>query len=62
VAGLQTVDSLSHLVKAIDTNLVPHVYGAAERFWSYPILLLLLIGAWRQNRGVSRNSSSEESD
>jgi hypothetical protein len=50
VAGLQTVDSLSHLMKAIDANLVPHVYAAAERFWSYPILLILLIGAWRQNR------------
>lgn len=50
VAGLQTVDSLSHLMKAIDANLVPHVYAAAERFWSYPILVILLVGAWRQNR------------
>lgn len=50
VAGLQTVDSLSHVMKAIDTNLVPHVYAAAERFWSYPILMILLIGAWRQHQ------------
>lgn len=50
VAGLQMVDSLSHLMKAIDANLVPHVYAAAERFWSYPILVILLVGAWRQNR------------
>lgn len=50
VAGLQLVDSMSHLMKAIDANLVPQVYGAAERFWSYPILVVLLIGAWRQHR------------
>jgi hypothetical protein len=50
VAGLQLVDSLSHLMKAIDANLIPEVYGAAERFWSYPILLILLVGVWRQDR------------
>jgi hypothetical protein len=49
-AGLQLVDSMSHVLKAIDADLLPKVYGAAERFWSYPILLILLIGAWRQHR------------
>ena len=52
VAGLQLVDSLSHVMKAIDSDLVPKVYGAAERFWSYPILIILLVGAWRQHRRV----------
>jgi hypothetical protein len=49
-AGLQLVDSMSHLIKAIHADLLPNVYGAAERFWSYPILIILLIGAWRQRR------------
>lgn len=49
-AGLQLVDSMSHVMKAVDADLLPKVYGAAERFWSYPILLILLIGAWRQHR------------
>jgi hypothetical protein len=49
-AGLQLVDSMAHVMKAIDTNLLPTVYGAAERFWSYPILLVLFVGAWRQHR------------
>jgi hypothetical protein len=57
IAGLQTVDSLSHLMKAIDADLVPHVYAAAERFWSYPILLILFIGAWRQQH---RSKSASE--
>jgi len=52
-AGLQLVDSMSHVMKAIDADLVPTVYGAAERFWSYPILLILFIGAWRQHRRTS---------
>jgi hypothetical protein len=49
-AGLQLVDSMSHLMRAIDSDILPAVYGAAERFWSYPILAVLLIGAWRQHR------------
>ncbi|HEX5258931.1 MAG TPA: hypothetical protein VFW35_09130 [Sphingomicrobium sp.] len=49
-AGLQLVDSMSHLMKTIDVDLLPKVYGAAERFWSFPILIILLVGAWRQNR------------
>lgn len=49
-AGLQLVDSMSHVLKAVDADLIPKVYGAAERFWSYPILLILLIGAWRQHQ------------
>jgi len=54
IAGLQLVDSTSHLLKAIHADLLPQVYGAAERFWSYPILLILLVGAWRQHQR-SRN-------
>jgi hypothetical protein len=49
-AGLQLVDSMSHVLKAIDVDLLPKVYGAAERFWSYPILIILFVGAWRQHR------------
>ena len=58
-AGLQLVDSMSHAMKAIQPNLLPQVYGTAERFWSYPILIVLLIGAWRQHqrRLLERNDS-----
>ena len=50
VAGLQLTISMSHLFKAIDADLVPIAYAAAERFWSYPPLLIIAIGAWRQQR------------
>ena len=57
-AGLQLVDSLSHVMKAIDANLIPQVYGAAERFWSYPILIILFIGAWRQHQGTRKEQGA----
>jgi hypothetical protein len=50
VAGLQLTLSLSHLFKVIQPNLVPIAYAAAERFWSYPTLIIIAIGAWRQHR------------
>lgn len=50
VAGLQLTISLSHIFKALDVSLVPTVYAAAERFWSYPTLVIIAIGAWRQHR------------
>ena len=49
-AGLQLTISMSHLFKAIDAGLVPIVYAAAERFWSYPTLIIIAVGAWRQHR------------
>lgn len=50
VAGLQLTTSMAHMLKAIDAGLVPQAYAAAEKFWSYPILLILLIGTWRTQR------------
>lgn len=50
VAGLQLTISMSHLLKAIQPDLLPLAYAAAERFWSYPTLIILFIGAWRQHR------------
>ena len=50
VAGLQLTTSMSHLLKAVDVELVPQAYAAAEKFWSYPILLILAIGTWRDVR------------
>jgi hypothetical protein len=50
VAGLQLTISLSHVFKALDTSLVPTVYAAAERFWSYPTLIIIAVGTWRQQR------------
>jgi hypothetical protein len=50
VAALQLTNSMAHLMKAIDLDLVPVAYRAAAVFWSYPILLILAIGTWRTHR------------
>ena len=52
VAGFQLTNSISHLMKFADLQLMPRAYGAAAAVWSYPILLVLAIGTWRShNRG-----------
>lgn len=50
VAGLQLTISMSHLLKAIQPELLPMAYGIAERVWSYPTLLIIMAGAWRQHQ------------
>lgn len=55
-AGLQLTISLSHMFKALDLPLVPIAYAAAERFWSYPTLIIIAVGAWRQHRRHMRQS------
>lgn len=50
VAGLQLTASFAHALKAIDLDLLPHAYGAAVAFWSYPILFILVVATWRGRR------------
>jgi hypothetical protein len=47
VARLQLTATSVHLLKLLDPDLMRFVFGAALAFWSYPILLLIGIGAWR---------------
>lgn len=50
VAGLQLTTSFAHLLKAVQLDLLPYAYGAAARFWAYPILLILVVGTWRSHQ------------
>ena len=54
VAGLQLTASTAHALKLFDASLLPIAYAAAERFWSYPILLIIAIGAFRAHRRERR--------
>ncbi|HVM23146.1 MAG TPA: hypothetical protein VM308_07605 [Sphingomicrobium sp.] len=58
VAGLQLTISMSHLLKAIQPDLLPLAYATAERFWSYPTLLILFVAAWRQHRRTRQQELS----
>jgi hypothetical protein len=50
VSGLQLTTTIGHVLKLLDPQLVPVVYGAALASWSYPILLILAVGTWRAQR------------
>ena len=54
VSGLQLTTTMAHFMKAIDSDLFPQAYAAAGRFWGYPILLILAIGAYRTNMRTKR--------
>ncbi|WP_300973612.1 hypothetical protein [Sphingomonas sp. LHG3406-1] len=47
VAGLQLTATTVHLLKLVNPDLMRFVFGAALAFWSYPILILIAVGAWR---------------
>lgn len=47
VAGLQLATLAAHLMKGLEGTLMPLVYAAASRAWSYPILIILTIGTLR---------------
>ena len=50
VAGLQLTTVLGHVLRLLQPNLVDIAYAAAMRFWSYPILLIVIAAAWRSRR------------
>ena len=50
VAGLQLTTIVGHAMKALDEELFYRSYGAAIGVWSYPILVILLVGTWRSYR------------
>ena len=57
VAGLQLTTSIGHVLKGVDQELLPRAYGAALQFWSYPILLILAVGTFRNHRTRSRSAA-----
>jgi len=50
VSGFQLTTIFGHIFKAIDSELLPLAYAAALRFWGYPILIILAVGVWRQQK------------
>lgn len=50
ISGIQLTTSFGHLLKAVQTDLMPLAYAAALRLWSYPILIILAVAVWRSDR------------
>lgn len=60
VAGLQLTTAIGHALKGVHLELLPHAYGAALRFWSYPVLVILVIGTFRNQRRLSRQRTFQQ--
>lgn len=54
VSGLQLTGVLGHLLKGVQSDLLPTAYAAALHFWSYPILIILAVGVWRSRHRLRR--------
>jgi hypothetical protein len=54
VAALQLLGTSGHLVKLVDPTLLPRAYAFAAIFWTYPMLLLLVLGTWRHQQRLKR--------
>ena len=54
VAGLQLTTFIGHVLKGVDQDLLPRAYGAALQFWSYPILIIVLVGTYRHHRRLQQ--------
>ena len=55
LAGFQLTTVFSHLLKAVQLDLMPQAYAAAARFWAYPIFLIIVVGTWRSYRRRAEN-------
>ncbi|WP_265528029.1 hypothetical protein [Sphingomicrobium marinum] len=49
-AGLMLVLTMGHLILFLGWPLTPQLYAITGAFWSYPVLVTVLIGAWRTPR------------
>ena len=59
VAGFQLTSVLAHFLKAVHWGMMPQIYAAAERFWIYPIFLVIVVGTWRAHRRQLRDDFLE---
>ena len=50
IAGLQLTTIVGHLLKGLESDLLPRAYGAAIIFWAYLIVIILAVGTWRSHR------------
>jgi len=50
ISGLQLTTLLAHLSMEVESALLPRAYAAAAVFWSYPILIIIAVGAWREHQ------------
>jgi hypothetical protein len=54
IAGLQLLGTAGHAVKLVDPEILRRAYWFIQGFWSYPMLLLIVLGTWRHQQRLTR--------
>lgn len=54
IAALQLIGTAGHAVKMVDSHVIRLVYAFIMAFWTYPMLMLVVLGAWRHQRRLAR--------
>ena len=55
VAGFQLIGTAGHVVRVVDPSVIRWGYAFALAFWSYPMLLILVLGTWRHQQRLAQN-------
>jgi hypothetical protein len=59
VAALQILTALGHLVKLADPGMLRSAYQFMVVFWSYPMILFMVVGTCRHRRRIFRFGHDE---
>lgn len=54
IAGLQLIGTTGHAVKMVDPEIIRRAYQFVLVFWSYPMLLLIVLGTWRHQQRLAK--------
>lgn len=59
IAGLHLTGVFAHFAKLLRFDLMPAAYAIATQFWSYPIMLILMVAVWRAQQRRGQDPSLE---
>lgn len=54
MTALQLIGTAEHAVKMVDSHVIRLVYAFIMAIWAYPMLMLLVLGAWQHQRRLAR--------
>ena len=54
VTAFQFIATAAHAVKLIDSDLIRSAYAIVMGLWTYPVLIIIVFGAWNHRRRLVR--------
>jgi len=54
VTALQAIGTAGHAAKLLDPSVIPLAYAFVLAFWTYPMLLLIVMGTWNHQKRLAR--------